>query len=297
MEFYRDIIDHAHTRKEGCLLGGLIYCSQTLAKNPYYIQNISRNIYSIEELCYYLCNNLYLIDQNIKSEMLCQWIENEIGMKKLAAKLRQLVFGYGTDSMFVGYILRSIQYCEEEKIKEIEEILEQLNNKSEHEKRKIRADRLFQNGKYRKSLMEYRKIIEETSERNTPKEFYGKIYHNIGVIYGKMFLFQEAMEAFKKANEVLNDEESKNAMNWCLYYLEMQGNTVNEEEDGSNSDKTKLLIRQKRQELLKEFRNTREYLQLENLKNLKTQGRAEQYQEAVMKMIEQWKNEYRKNTD
>ncbi|RDU22312.1 hypothetical protein [Anaerosacchariphilus polymeriproducens] len=276
---------------------GLIYCSQTLAKNPYYIQNISMNIYSIEELCYYLCNNLYLIDQNIKSEMLCQWIENEIGMKKLAAKLRQLVFGYGTDSMFVGYILRSIQYCEEEKIKEIEEILEQLNNKSEHEKRKIRADRLFQNGKYIKALIEYRKILDEPKERNTPKELYGKIYHNIGTVYGKMFLYQEAMESFKKANEVLNDEESNYAMNWCLYYLEMQGNTVIEEEDESKNDKIKQLIRQKRQELMMELRSTQEYLQLENLKSLKTQGRVNQYQEAVINILEQWKNEYRKNTD
>lgn len=280
-------------------MGGLIFCSQELAKSPYYIQNISMNIYSIEELCYYLCKNLYLIDQNIKSEMLCQWIEKELGMKKLAAKLRQLVLGYGTDSMFVGYILRSIQYCEEEQIQEIEEILEQLNNKSEHEKRKIRADRLFENGKYQKALVEYRTIIQEPKEMSTPKEFYGKINYNMGVVFGKMFYYQEAKECFQKAYEILGDDESLQALSWCIYYLEQQEESlVNiDDEPESKLNKSMLKIRQQRQEMLKEFRKTKEYLQLQEIKELRTQGKIIQHQNTVMDLLEHWKNEYRKNTD
>lgn len=280
-------------------MGGLIFCSQALAKNPYYIQNISMNIYSIEELCYYLCNNLYLIDQNIKSEMLCQWIEKELGMKKLAAKLRQFVLGYGTDSMFVGYILRSIQYCEEEQIQEIEEILQQLNNKSEHEKRKVRADRLFENEKFQKALMEYRKIINEPKEINTPKEFYGYIYYNMGAIYGKMFYYQEAKDCFLKANEILEDDESYHAMSWCLYYLEMQEEVaVNVEENKESRQSSVLLkIRQQRQAMILDFRKSKEYLQLQELKELRSQGKINLHQNTVMELLENWKNEYRKNTD
>ena len=41
---------------------GYILCQVKRAKVPYYIENISMNIYSIEELCYYMYHNIYLFD-------------------------------------------------------------------------------------------------------------------------------------------------------------------------------------------------------------------------------------------
>ena len=45
-------------------MSGYILCQVKRAKNPYYISNISTNIYSIEELCYYLYHNIYLLDRS-----------------------------------------------------------------------------------------------------------------------------------------------------------------------------------------------------------------------------------------
>ena len=38
-------------------------CLLPQAKKPYYIENIRTNIYSLEELCFYLYNNACLIDE------------------------------------------------------------------------------------------------------------------------------------------------------------------------------------------------------------------------------------------
>ena len=46
-----------------CLLGQ--------AEKPYYIENIRTGIYSLEELCFYLYNNICLIDDSIMNEGLC----------------------------------------------------------------------------------------------------------------------------------------------------------------------------------------------------------------------------------
>ena len=43
-------------------MSGYILCQTKKAEHPYFITNISMNIYSIEELCYYLYHNLYLAD-------------------------------------------------------------------------------------------------------------------------------------------------------------------------------------------------------------------------------------------
>ncbi len=45
-------------------MSGYILCQVKKAEKPFYIENISTNIYSIEELCYYLYNNLYLVDSS-----------------------------------------------------------------------------------------------------------------------------------------------------------------------------------------------------------------------------------------
>ena len=52
-------------------MGELILCSHPIAAMPYYIDNISLNVYSLEELCYYIENHLYLIEADFMSEELC----------------------------------------------------------------------------------------------------------------------------------------------------------------------------------------------------------------------------------
>ena len=72
-------------------MGNLILCHDKHATHPYEITRIHCRIFTIEELCYYLCNNLYLIDYTIMNEQLCTWIEEEIGMAALADSLRDVL--------------------------------------------------------------------------------------------------------------------------------------------------------------------------------------------------------------
>ena len=59
-------------------MSGYILCQTKKARSPYFIQNISTNIYTLEELCYYLYHNIYLVDQTIINEALCSWIAQEL---------------------------------------------------------------------------------------------------------------------------------------------------------------------------------------------------------------------------
>ena len=52
-------------------MSSYILCQTKKAEKPYYIENISTNIYSIEELCYYFYHNIYLLDESILNEHLC----------------------------------------------------------------------------------------------------------------------------------------------------------------------------------------------------------------------------------
>ena len=86
-------------------MGSLILCYKKKAKQPYEITRIHRKIYTIEELCYYLCNNLYLIDYTIMNEQLCDWLEEELSLTELAQNLRQSLKQHGSVEQFVVTIL------------------------------------------------------------------------------------------------------------------------------------------------------------------------------------------------
>lgn len=88
-------------------MGELILCSHPIAAMPYYIDNISLNVYSLEELCYYIENHLYLIEADFMSEELCLWIGQELDEKDLAQSLRSVLLGNGSLSDFTELILRS----------------------------------------------------------------------------------------------------------------------------------------------------------------------------------------------
>ena len=69
-------------------MGSLILCHKKKAKHPYEIARVHMHIYTIEELCYYFCNNLYLVDYTIVNRKLCDWLEEELELYELSAEQR-----------------------------------------------------------------------------------------------------------------------------------------------------------------------------------------------------------------
>ena len=60
-------------------MGELILCKQSIAANPYFIEDGALNIYSLEELSYYIVHNVYLLNTEFASKELCRWIGGELG--------------------------------------------------------------------------------------------------------------------------------------------------------------------------------------------------------------------------
>ena len=92
-------------------MGELLLCNEAIAAMPYYIEGVSINVYSIEELNYYIINNIYLLDDDFMSLELCTWIENHAHLPKLAMHLRTIISTNGRLSAFVTELLEYSGYC------------------------------------------------------------------------------------------------------------------------------------------------------------------------------------------
>ena len=121
-------------------MGSLILCHKKKAKQPYEIARVHRKIYTIEELCYYLSHNLYLIDHTVMNRQLCDWMEEELELTELADKLKQLIKQQASVEQFVLTILSYVSIYTTGELKQIQDVLQKLKNQKPMEKQKYKAD-------------------------------------------------------------------------------------------------------------------------------------------------------------
>lgn len=202
-------------------MGELLLCSESIAAMPFYLEGISINIYSIEELEYYIINNTFLLDNDFMSMELCDWIDEQAKQKKLADSLRRLIDANGRLSEFVEKIVDYTGYCTIAERKQLIETLRQMEEKSEFECAKIRADKLMENRKYLNSILEYRKLLETEDAMSADDSLCGDIYNNLAIAYSRLFLFDTALELFKKAYSL---NKKRQSLWYCLYIAKITDN-------------------------------------------------------------------------
>lgn len=204
-------------------MGSLILCHDQHAAHPYEITRIHCKIFTMEELCYYLCNNLYLIDYTIMNEQLCGWLEEDIGKRELADQLRDVIRMRGSVEKFVLTILKSSGIYKEAEMIRIQNVLERLKNQKDIERQKYKGDNLLESGEVEEAILVYQAILNEVEDENTDPKFYGKIYASLGSAYGRMFLYQQAARMYDRAYQICEDPKLLKPYLYASYkYMSME---------------------------------------------------------------------------
>ena len=187
-------------------MNSLILCHKKKAKQPYEILRIHRGIYTIEELVYYLCNHVYLVDYTIMNEHFCDWLEEELELQELAENIRHMLQQNGTVEQFIVTILAYSSIYTTGELSRIQDVLEKLKNQKPIEKQKFKADNLLQSGSVKSAIVAYQEIIQGERDESVEKKFYGKVYGCLGAAYGRLFLYEEAAKMYEAAYQICEDE-------------------------------------------------------------------------------------------
>ncbi len=196
-------------------MGSLILCHKKRAKQPYVISRVHMKIYTIEELCYYICNNLYLIDYTIINHQLCDWIGRELEMEELSEHLKAELRKNCSMEQFILTILRESTIYAQSDINRIQNILERLQNQKDVERAKHKADSLMQSREYESAVLVYQAIVGGERDDSVDKKFYGKVYASLGAAYGRLFLYEEASKMYEAAYEICEEPEMLKAYLYC----------------------------------------------------------------------------------
>ena len=276
-------------------MGDLLFCYGTRATMPYYLEGVSINIYSAEELCYYIANNTYLLDDGLLTTGLCDWIKNELHLRELSERLAAILADEEKGlSDFVFEILKDSGYCTAQEIREIFDILTEMEEKSEFERNKIRADRLMEKEKYLACIYEYKQLLDRKEAADADELLLASIHHNLGVAYARMFLFEEAAECFAKAYGLSKDTDSLNARLHTYLLMNDQGSFEAAAREAGLSEEAivSFYADAANADLLPETRRLR--MQLERIRFQGDYKEIMDSRKDVGDMILRWKEEYRR---
>ena len=153
-------------------MGGYYLCGTPRAQHPFYIESIGIHIWSIEELCYYMKENVYLLDETILNEKLCAWLSEELGLKKLARVLLNAMEAGGPAMDFVMPIFQECGYLTRTELSYFREQLQQVQIESQDVRKKMKADYLVNYGMYVRAIGEYENILFTRSTGRIGTQFY-----------------------------------------------------------------------------------------------------------------------------
>lgn len=274
-------------------MGKLIQCSSQLAKNPYYFRVTDTNVYSIEEVCYYIRNNIYMMQEELFNRDFAIWLKEELKMNDVSRKMEKLLDGHNSLKDIVVTLCCSCDYYEEREIHELIRIMDETQSLPIRKRQKIKADNYLRCNLYEKALEEYNNILKSDSMLVADIFEYGAIYHNMGAAYAGLGDFKKAADYFSQAYEKGKNKES---LREYIYSLLLDG----------DNDRYELVCKQfdiaeeERELIKKDFEETnnlnassREVKKISRLRDTLKAGYLEEYYNKVEGYIRRWKNEYR----
>ncbi|MDY2698606.1 MAG: hypothetical protein ACI4E5_13780 [Suilimivivens sp.] len=272
-------------------MGRMILCTGKYAKTPYRFENICVNVYCVEELCYLFASNPFMIDQNVMNRELAEWIDKECGLADLSHQLLNLLHKGSQTGIFINTIMSYVNYCTDDEVKKIDEVLQSNVGLSDYERKKKQADFLMKNRRYRLALDEYDNLCRMLPD--TESSLKPLIYHNMGVAYAGQFMFEMAARYFKRAYDMSGNEDSG------IQYLTAQRLHLNEDAyigfiaEHGEYHSLSLRVEKMLTAAREEFEASEENRRLTALEIYKDEGNVASYYEEIDRIISRQKDEYR----
>lgn len=186
----------------------MILCKGQVAKEPYLVPISDVPVYSLEELCYYIYNNIYTVTEEFFDERLSIWLREEVHLDSLAKKMRKLVDQGNDLKDLVVTLLCACDYYRENEIIHLVTIMEKIAHLPAYKRCRMRADNYLKGRKYGSCIPEYRKLLYGPMAENFSSEEYGDILHNQAIAQFYVASFEEAERGFRDAYARNQKEES-----------------------------------------------------------------------------------------
>lgn len=195
-------------------MGKLFVCVGKKAQRPYRIEGDRLSIYTIEELCYYICKNPELLDKSFMREELADFVMEELGLSQLGTEMKQMIHFGGSLHSFCGLLLDRTGYLDKTAVGETERKIKANEQLPIVTRLKNQADYYRQKQEYYRAMGVYRDMLLRPEVMDS-RELEGEIFFEMGTTLVALFHFQAAEECFARSLELADEPETRKKYLLC----------------------------------------------------------------------------------
>lgn len=262
---------------------------------PYHFGLSGIQIYSLEELCYYVYNHIYAVSEETFGDDLIYWIEKNMEAKPLVRRLREAKRNRRSLKEMVRILFMSVDYYSKDEIRLLLKKIEEIEMHNPIETRKVEADNYLRYGRNLEALKTYKKVelMMNDEEDMVTREFQGNVFHNMGIAYARLADGEAALKCFKQAYEWNDSQASRDA--W-LMMLAILGR-----EDAMRQEMNRMLMRPEDVSVLcKKLKDARDMTEsepvsrmLDHMKGIHSEDEWDAMKPEIIEWLEGQKSDFR----
>lgn len=188
-------------------MGTYLLCSSPLAKHPLKTRELGIDLYSAEELCYYIYHNFCVLEEDFVNKELLSFIDVELNLTENAVRIRRYAEDRPPFGMLLLYILREFRYYSDVELKEFQVHYEEFRKNKPMERKLIKADFLLEQGRILAALNIYHQFEQWPKDQPGLLQIYFRAKQHMAIAYAKLGLYQEAMAAYLEAFRLCPGDE------------------------------------------------------------------------------------------
>lgn len=269
-------------------MGKLILCSGKRTNRPYVMPNTGHRVYSIEELCYYIYNNIYSIDETFFTDSLVDWIGTELCLISRAEKL-EMSLKQGADfKTLLVIVMCSSDYYTEQEIKRLLATVDDMRIMPPAKRWFIKANSYLKGKQYSEAAAQYDRLLVSDEATSLNPRDYGDVLHNKAIATLHISGLEGALELFEQAYERNHREESLRQYLYTLWLARgreaFDGETAGMQISGQLRED--IIIRM--EQLSRDAGMCRDMNEINKLRNLKDAGKTDEVRDKCKQMIYRW---------
>ena len=274
-------------------MGSLILCNGKLAKAPYVLQNTNQKIYCMEELCYFLYNNIEIAEDFLFDEGLVSFIGTELNLPDRAKQFKELLEKKASLKDVAITLLCSTDLYTRRDLDAFLKEADRLGMLQSWQKQKQKADSYLERGNYKDAAGVLERLLLEQKGEELNDALLGDIYHNLGICRLHMTGVQDALSCFAEAYEKNHREKSLFAYLSALRLMKRNA------EYESVLQICKVMPEQKTKfdgmfaQCEEKQKESSLYQEIQHLKEAFAQGKMSEYEKGISALMHSWKQQYR----
>ncbi len=268
-------------------------CVGRYAQTAYTIKNTMIRVWCLEELCYYICEHAVLLDESFASQELMDWLAEECGLKELARQLKTVRRQSMKLESFILEILDAAHYADEDEKKEIARVIRANRDMPALERSMVLAEYFLREGHYIQALNLYDELLR-TEGAKLGQQHRAVIMLNRGVVYARLFYYEEAAEYFRQSYEIGGGEialfsylAAKRMQLKDGEYLKFLSSLPQDYKESAE-------VEAELEKLRRQYGETAQNARQKELRQLKSIGKSPEFEQMTGRMLEEEKIRYRR---